>query len=224
MLQILATHGYFSAIHRPGLGIIKKIMPFKTLVMYNLQPKGNVQIKGVTTMASCPKCGRQVNDKIHVPLSEIGPGLRSTRCTCGQEILYKHAQYDEWEQKRQEEQRKRSDEEFYKKHTDEGFTKGFNRFFVCYIFSVLGSSIFLLIVKIINDSMWTGILWFICSFAILVVLGMIMCATTLYAKGAEEAHIRRKRLRTYKFRAIGIVLGVAMFVLNIIVGLNGGQF
>lgn len=44
-------------------------------------------------MARCPKCGAEIQDKIHVPLSYANTHKQSVvQCTCGYRIVYQHPQ------------------------------------------------------------------------------------------------------------------------------------
>ena len=39
-------------------------------------------------MATCPRCGRGLNDQIYVPLSETKNGVKTITCVCGYSINY----------------------------------------------------------------------------------------------------------------------------------------
>lgn len=62
---------------------------------------------------TCPKCGRQVEDNIHVPLSQAN-ALSIRRCICGQELVYKPAGFDAREAERHEREAKQRNEEHKK--------------------------------------------------------------------------------------------------------------
>ena len=175
-------------------------------------------------MAVCQKSGRQVSDHIYIPLSEHNPGMTSLRCTCGSEIIYKQPGYDAREKKRSEEDYQRRMQKHKENTIEEDFGKSYTLFLSFCCLSIICSSAYLLIVNIINDHVGAGILLFLGSFFLLVLLLGFMTVSTSYPKCATESLIRRRRSRTLKLRLIGVALGLAVMVFYIRAGLNGGFF
>jgi hypothetical protein len=46
-------------------------------------------------MATCPRCGKTVNQKIYVPISETNKGYKDVECSCGYIIRYEVEGYRE---------------------------------------------------------------------------------------------------------------------------------
>ena len=175
-------------------------------------------------MTTCPKCGRQVAEKIFVPLSQVGPGMKCLRCACGHEIVYKQPGYDEREKKRIEEDYKRRDEEFRRNHTIENYKFGA---LACILWLLaVCSSIYLLVIHVLNGAMGKGVLLFLGSVALLV---KALCHVfdgleTVYPKDADEAYKCRNRARTAKNCAAGIIICITLSAFSILAGLQGGLF
>jgi DNA-directed RNA polymerase subunit RPC12/RpoP/uncharacterized membrane protein len=173
-------------------------------------------------MAVCPKCGKRIDDKIYISVSE--PGLKGIRCTCGYENIYKQRGYDEQQKRLSAENYKRRDKEYREHTTVETLSIRYEILLLCYAFLILCSSIYLLVIKIMNDSIGMGILWFICSLFIIVFVIVFMSRTASYPKLAKKGQIHWNRSRAVKLRIIGFVPGALMMVFNIRAGLNAGHF
>jgi len=173
---------------------------------------------------NCPKCGRQVAEKIYVSLSQVGPGMRCLRCACGHEIVYKRPGYDEQEKKRSEEDYKRRNEEFKRTHTIESYKYAMVAW-ISWLFAAC-SSIYLLVIHILNGATGKGFLLFLGSVVLLVkaLVHVNDGHETAYPKGADEAFKRVWRAKTAKNCATGIAIGITLSVFSILAGLMGGVF
>ncbi|MDR1921739.1 MAG: hypothetical protein LBS31_08375 [Candidatus Adiutrix sp.] len=172
-------------------------------------------------MAVCPKCGRPISEKIYMPLSEAGAGQKIIRCACGHETIYRQPGYEEREKKRIADDYKRRADKHRENVIDEGFSKSYDIFVICCAIAIMCSSLYALIVNIINKNIGTGILLFLFSLLLLLIVLAFMSRTASYPVGAVKSLIRQRRNRAVIYRIIGVVFGVAIMAFYIMTGFNG---
>ncbi|MDL2316894.1 hypothetical protein LJC59_07440 [Desulfovibrio sp. OttesenSCG-928-A18] len=175
---------------------------------------------------TCPKCGRQVAANIHVPLSQSS-GLSIRRCTCGQELVYKSAGFDAREAERQERIREQQLKDYLENYTSDKTGIPYILFAICLALLSLGGAVYLMVVNLQNRAIMSGILLFLGSLVLWVVMVFVYLGEHIsYRKDEvpDEASLRVQRVRVKKTRFIGVMIGLAMSALSISIAWYGGIY